>query len=103
MSNSQGVSGDGVSPALQEAVLIPDAAANGRQPGVLARIPVSADALRALPAEFVKRHRVLPVKIQDGMLHIFTATPGNERVRDDIRLLTGLEVHESEAPGNEVI
>ena len=52
--------------------------------------------MRALPADFVKRHRVLPLSIQDGTLHMATAEPGNQRVMDDIRLLTGLEVEEHE-------
>jgi type II secretory ATPase GspE/PulE/Tfp pilus assembly ATPase PilB-like protein len=60
------------------------------------------DALRALPADFVKRHRVLPLKIQNGALHIATAEPGNARVMDDIRLLTGLEVAEEEFPAADI-
>ena len=67
-----------------------------------ARLAASLEAIRALPADFVKRHRVLPFKIQDGTIHIATAAPGNQRVIDDIRLLTGLEVEESEAPVDEI-
>lgn len=62
----------------------------------------SIEAVHTLPADFVKRHRVLPFKISDGTLHIATATPGNQRVIDDIRLLTGLEVEETEAPEAEI-
>ena len=64
---------------------------------------VSPEAVRALPADFVKLHRVLPFKISAGTLHIATATPGNQRVIDDIRLLTGLEVEETEAPEAEIV
>src|SRR5882672_12556877 len=67
-----------------------------------ARLAASLEAVRALPADFVKRHRVLPFKISDGTLHIATATPGNQRVIDDIRLLTGLEVEETHTPEAEV-
>ena len=67
-----------------------------------ARLAASLEAVRALPADFAKRHRVLPFKIQDGIIHIATATPGNQRVIDDIRLLTGLEVQEAESPEAEV-
>jgi len=67
-----------------------------------ARPAASLEAVRALPADFVKRHRVLPFKIEAGTIHIATATPGNQRVIDDIRLLTGLEVHETETPEAEV-
>lgn len=61
------------------------------------RLAVSVEALRALPAGFARQHRVLPLKIHQGVIHIATSTPGNARVIDDIRLLTGLEVEESEA------
>ena len=67
------------------------------------KLSVSAEALRALPADFVKRHRVLPFKIEKGTIHIATAQPGNQRVIDDIRLLSGLEVEESEAAEAEVL
>ena len=67
------------------------------------KFPVSPELLRALPADFVKLHKVLPLKIQDGCLHIATATPGNARVIDDIRLLTGLEVVEEVFPAEEIV
>ncbi|MCI0744309.1 MAG: Flp pilus assembly complex ATPase component TadA [Verrucomicrobia subdivision 3 bacterium] len=60
------------------------------------------EAIRVLPADFVKRHRVLPLAISGGTLRIATADPGNQRVIDDIRLLTGLEVSESEVPAAEI-
>jgi type II secretory ATPase GspE/PulE/Tfp pilus assembly ATPase PilB-like protein len=71
--------------------------------GGLGRLQVSPEALKILPAEFVKRHQVLPIKIADGTLHIATASPGNQRVIDDIRLLSGLEVQEAEASGPDVL
>ena len=51
------------------------------------RLVVSLDAIRALPATFAKQHRVLPLKIQNGVIHIASVAPGNERVIDDIRLV----------------
>ena len=66
------------------------------------KFSATPDALRALPADFVKRHCVLPLKIEDGILHLATAEPGNARVVDDIRLLTGLEVIEEEFPAAEI-
>src|SRR5258708_148039 len=71
--------------------------------GRLARLNVSSEAMRALPSDFVKRHRILPFQIRDGTLHVATADPGNHRVIDDIRLLSGLEVQESEAPSAEIL
>ena len=66
------------------------------------KLSASPEAVRALPADFVKRHRVLPFKIRDGSIHIATAAPGNQRVIDDIRLLTGLEVEETAATESEL-
>src|SRR3954453_3115482 len=61
------------------------------------------EALRALPADFVKRHRGLPLEIREGSIRVATAEPGNARIIDDIRLLSGLEVEEVEAPGAELV
>ncbi len=47
------------------------------------------EALRALPADFVKKHRVLPLEIRNGSIRVATAEPGNARIIDDIRLLSG--------------
>jgi len=73
------------------------------QSGTLAGIEISVEALRLLPADFVKRHRVLPFKLSAGTIHIATEQRGNQRVIEDIRLLTGLEVEEIEAPSAEVL
>lgn len=70
--------------------------------GVVPRFQAAPDALRALPPDFVKRHRVLPLKIADGSLHLATSEPGNARLIDDIRLLTGLEVVEESYPESEI-
>jgi type II secretory ATPase GspE/PulE/Tfp pilus assembly ATPase PilB-like protein len=72
---------------------------NGDKPG---RLKVSPEAVRTLSAEFAQQHRVLPLEIVKGTLHVATAVPGNQRVLDDIRLLTGLEVTESPAPAAEI-
>ena len=74
-----------------------------RQSGSLARLHVPPEVIRALPAEFAKRHCLLPFAINHGTIHIATAAPGNQRVIDDIRLLSGLEVEEFEAPAAEII
>jgi type II secretory ATPase GspE/PulE/Tfp pilus assembly ATPase PilB-like protein len=76
--------------------------AEGRNGGN-GRFHVTPEALRALPADFVKRHRILPLRIDNGTIHIATAEPGNQRVIEDIRLLSGLEVEESEAPAADVL
>jgi type II secretory ATPase GspE/PulE/Tfp pilus assembly ATPase PilB-like protein len=81
-------------PKIQQLDPVPEPAAASKS--------AATEALRALPADFVKRHRVLPLKIQDGILHLATAEPDNARVLDDIRLLTGLEVAEVELPAEEI-
>ena len=81
----------------------PSSAGAGRRAGGWARLVVPPEILRLLPADFVKRHRVLPFEISQGALAVATATPGNPRVIDDIRLLTGLEVSEVEAPADEIL
>jgi type IV pilus assembly protein PilB len=79
---------------------------NGGQthnPANPARAGATNEAIRALPAELVKRHRILPLRIQAGTIHLATADPGNHRVIDDVRLLTGLEVEEHETPAAEIL
>src|SRR5437764_13974018 len=76
---------------------------NGKRVGILARVNVSPEAVRALPAAFVKRHRVLPFEINNGTIHIATAELGNQRVIDDIRLLSAVEVRECETPSSEIV
>jgi type IV pilus assembly protein PilB len=103
MSKSQGVSPGNLSEVVQEAEAVFGQAGSGDPFPSLARLAISPEVLRALPAEFVKRHRVLPFKIHNGTIHIATAEPGNQRVLEDIRLLSGLEVQETEAPSAEVL
>ncbi|MHB1308838.1 MAG: GspE/PulE family protein [Limisphaerales bacterium] len=61
------------------------------------------EVLRLLSAEFVRAHRVLPLRIQDGVLHLATAEPDNAGLVDHVRLLTGLEVKECPAPAAEIL
>jgi type II secretory ATPase GspE/PulE/Tfp pilus assembly ATPase PilB-like protein len=86
--------------------LVPDQAENrpdSGPSGISGKLHVTPEALRTLPAEFVKRHRVLPLKVHDGAIHIATCDPGNQRVVDDIRLISGLEVHEHDAQAAELM
>jgi type IV pilus assembly protein PilB len=61
------------------------------------------EALRALPTDFVKRHRVLPLRVEEGNLYVASAEPLSEILIDDMRLLSGLEVREQRAPAAEVL
>jgi len=69
----------------------------------LSKRTISSDVVRLLPAEFVKRHRVIPLGVEHGVLHIATSDPGNQRLIDDVRLVSGLEVKEFEAPAPEIL
>jgi len=71
-------------------------------PGSLAKLVISPETLRTLPAEFAKRNGVVPLQLFNGTIEIATAEPGNLRVIEDIRLLTGLEVQEVIVPAHEI-
>lgn len=103
MNNSQAESQDDLGQVIEDAAMAPERRNSEGRLGNLARLNVASEALRALPSDFVKRHRVLPLEIRRGTLHVATSAPGNQRVIDDIRLLSGLEVQEFEAPGSEIL
>ena len=84
-------------------VLAQAANGSGNGHGALANLNIQPEAIKALPADFVKRHQVLPLQIRQGTLHIATAKPGDERVIDDIRLLTGMEVQEMVMPAPDIL
>ena len=69
----------------------------------IARLEIPPEVLKMLPAEFVKRHRVLPLAITHNTLRIAVIDPVTVRVMEDIRLLSGLEVEQFLAPGNELL
>jgi type II secretory ATPase GspE/PulE/Tfp pilus assembly ATPase PilB-like protein len=75
----------------------------GARRQTLAQVEIPAEAVRALPADFVKQRRILPLALRDGTIEIATAEPGNRQVIEDIRLLTGLEVGETEVPAGEIL
>src|SRR5579859_6160594 len=66
-------------------------------------LEASPEAIRTLSVEFVKLNRVLPLSLSHGTLRIATVERGNQRLIEDIRLLTGLEVEETEAPANAIL
>jgi len=103
MSKSEGNSERNRGQALQAPGLLTEPFGTGRRLESLAKLNVSPEAVRALPSDFVKEHRVLPYEIRDGTIHILTAEAGNQRVIEDIRLLSGLEVQETAAPAAEIL
>lgn len=99
-SNGNGKNPNG--PAVQGTETLSPTGGQHRQLDNLAKLEVSPEILRALPAEFAKRHGILPLAIRNGAIHVATASPGNRRVIEDIRLLSGLEVEEFAAPAGEI-
>ena len=68
----------------------------------LARLEVPSEARKALPLDFLRRQRVLPLALQIGTLRIATADPGNSRTIENVRLLSGLEVEEALASERQI-
>ena len=103
MSNAGLGADNRLAQVVQDAEAVLEHGASERRLGTLARRTVSPEAIRMLPLEFVKRQQVLPLAVHNGTIDIATADLGNQRVIDDIRLLTGLEVQEFEAPAGEIL
>ena len=68
----------------------------------LTRVEVPADAVRVIPLEYVRRENIIPVALHNGTMRVATADPGNSRVIEDLRLLSGLEVEEALAGETEI-
>ena len=103
MSTSHTASLENLTEPVQASESILETASPRRHTTAVQTLEIEPDALRMLPVDFVKRHLVLPLRIEDGTLYIATAQPGQQRVIDDIRLLSGLEVQERELPEKEVL
>lgn len=103
MKKAGGDSEDSVGAEVPEPVTVRAQIGTAKPVRNPATLEVSRDAIRTLPADFVQRHRVLPYKILDATIYVATASPGNQRVIDDIRLLTGLEVVESAMPAAQIL
>ncbi len=68
----------------------------------LIRRTPAPEVLRVLPPDFVQRNQVVPLEVCDGTLLIAVATAGNQRLLDDVRLLSGFEVEELVADTDEI-
>ncbi|HYE33125.1 MAG TPA: GspE/PulE family protein [Methylomirabilota bacterium] len=96
------IHGDLLPDAGEELGALPSGAARVERNGKAALNP-TPEALRALPSEFCKDRKVLPLEIIGGTLRIATPEPADAQLIDDIRLLSGLEVEESRAESSQVI
>jgi type II secretory ATPase GspE/PulE/Tfp pilus assembly ATPase PilB-like protein len=101
-SSSEATSAEGLG-RLQVDPAAPAQGNGAKRGSSAARLAVAPEAIRLLPAEFVKTHRVLPLAIRNGILQVATAEPGNQRLIDDIRLLSGLEVEETQVESAEIL
>jgi type IV pilus assembly protein PilB len=102
MSSADAGLKNGLVQAVEDAEGILAPGVSQRRTGGLGKREVPAEAIRMLPLDFVKRHRILPIGLHNGTIEIATAEPGNQRIIEDVRLLTGLEVQEFEAPVAEI-
>lgn len=66
-----------------------EASANG-----VGRLKPASEVVKLLPSEFVRKHKVLPLEVCQGVLRLAASVPCEPRVLDDIRLLCGMEVEE---------
>jgi type IV pilus assembly protein PilB len=58
----------------------------------LRRETVDPDAVQLVPADFARRHVLLPIRKQDGELAVAMADPANLHLINDLRLITGLPI-----------
>ncbi len=68
----------------------------------LSNIAIDPEVLRALPAKFVYRKRLVPISRENGTLNVATSDAFDMYAFDDIRVLTGLEIQPVLAPRDEI-
>jgi type II secretory ATPase GspE/PulE/Tfp pilus assembly ATPase PilB-like protein len=69
----------------------------------LGKTQIAPEVLHLLPTEFIQQHRILPLNMLNGVLRVATAELGHQRLIDDVRLLTGLEVEEILVPSSDLL
>lgn len=88
---------------VQAGEVLPVTAPEGNRLGNLPKLVIPPEALRLIPSDFAKCHRILPLALHDGTIDIVSAQSSNPKLIDDLRLLTGLEVREFLAPISEIL
>ena len=58
--------------------------------------------LKSLPPKFVYRKRLVPISRENGTLRVATSDAFDNYVLDEIRLVTGLQIEQVLAPGEEI-
>ena len=65
-------------------------------------ITIDPQTLKSLPPKFVYRKRLVPISRENGTLRVATSDAFDNYVLDEIRLVTGLQVEQVLAPGEEI-
>ncbi|HEX7860249.1 MAG TPA: ATPase, T2SS/T4P/T4SS family [Verrucomicrobiae bacterium] len=68
----------------------------------LAEITIDNQTLKSLPPRFVYRKRLVPIARENGTLRVATSDAFDNYVLDEIRLVTGLQIEQVLAPGEEI-
>ncbi|MBC8373167.1 MAG: type II secretion system ATPase GspE [Planctomycetes bacterium] len=68
----------------------------------LAEIDIGEEALSAIPPKVVFRRKIIPISREDGTLTVATSDPFDLYSFDELRLLTGLEIHPVLATSEEI-
>ena len=69
----------------------------------LANFPVDVAAVALVPAAVCRRHNALPIALEDGIIKIAMANPGNVVAVDDFQTITGRDVIPVVATHDDVI
>ena len=65
-------------------------------------IAIDQQTLKSIPPKFVYRKRLVPISRENGTLRVATSDAFDNYVLDEIRLVTGLQVEQVLAPGEEI-
>ena len=68
----------------------------------LKNIYIDSEVARLIPKEVAKKYTVIPVYIQDGMLHVAMSDPRNMNALDDLRVITQQPIRSMIASPSEI-
>src|SRR5688500_17174586 len=65
-------------------------------------VTIDNQTLKSLPPKFVYRKRLVPISRENGTLRVATSDAFDNYVLDEIRLVTGLQIEQVLAPGEDI-
>ena len=68
----------------------------------LEEVTIDNQTLKSLPPRFVYRKRLVPISRENGTLRVAMSDAFDNYVLDEIRLVTGLQIEQVLAPGEEI-